>query len=71
MSTLKLIGSMAVLVAVGAPMIWYLWEVLNQLLMGRVEGTRTLFAVPVLILFLGFLVLVSRTVRRWDDAGAE
>lgn len=52
-------------------MVWYLWEVLNQLLAGVVDGSRLLIAVPVLLLFIGLLTLVSRSVNRWDTMGQE
>lgn len=67
MSTLKLIGGMGVLVVIGAPMVWYLWEVLTQLLSGVVDTRALLIAVPVFLVFLAFLWFVSRTVQRWDE----
>jgi len=71
MPTLKLVGAMALLVTVGAPMVWYLWEVLNELLAGQVNGLHTFVALPLLVAFVGFLVLVSRAVLRWDARDAE
>jgi nitrogen fixation/metabolism regulation signal transduction histidine kinase len=67
MSTLKLIGGMFALVLVGAPLVWYLWEVLTQLLSGVINTTSLLIALPVLIVFLVFLRFVSRTVQRWNE----
>ncbi|MGD2069971.1 MAG: hypothetical protein PVI57_14965 [Gemmatimonadota bacterium] len=66
MSLLKLLGGMALLVVVGAPMVWYLWEVLTQLLAGTLDARSLLIAVPVLVVFLAFLWFVSRTVQNWD-----
>ena len=66
--TYKLIGAMALAVIAGTPMVWYLWEVLNELLSGRVDGFHALVAVPVLFLFTALLVVLSRLVRRWDEA---
>lgn len=66
MSTIKLIGGMAFFVVLGAPLVWYLWQVLNDLLQGIVNPLHLLVAVPVLLLFLGLLALVSRAVARWE-----
>lgn len=67
MSTSKLILGMTALVLPGVPMVWYLWEVVNNLLSGVFDGRQLLIAVPVLIVFLALLRLVSRTVRRWEE----
>ena len=67
MSTAKLIGAMGLIVVVGAPMIWYLWEVLTQLLSGVFDVRAVLIAIPVLAVFLAFLWFVSRIVQRWDE----
>ena len=66
MSTLKLLGGMALLVVAGAPMVWYLWEVLTQLLAGVFDARAVLIAIPVFAVFLAFLWFVSRTVQNWD-----
>jgi hypothetical protein len=50
-------------------MVWYLWERLNELLNGEFYANRLLVAIPVLLVFVGLLVLVSRTVQKWDAAG--
>ena len=60
---------MFLLVIIGAPMVWYLWERVNELLSGEIHGQRLLVAVPVLLVFLGFLYFVSRTVNRWEEKG--
>jgi hypothetical protein len=69
MSTGKLIGGMLIFVILGAPLVWFLWEVLNGLLAGHFDGIRLLLAIPVAALFAGLLVLLSRTVRRWESSG--
>lgn len=69
MSTGKLIGGMLIFVILGAPLVWFLWEVLNGLLAGRFDGLSLLLAVPAGVLFAGLLVLVSRTVQRWESSG--
>jgi len=66
-STSRLILGMAALVLPGVPMVWYLWEVVNNLLSGVFDGRQLLIAVPVLIVFLALLRLVAKTVRRWEE----
>jgi hypothetical protein len=62
----KLVAAMAVYVLVGFPLVWYLWETVNELLKAQVEGRQLLLAVPVLLLLLGLLILLGRSVQRWD-----
>lgn len=71
MTTARLILGMSALVLVGAPMVWFLWEVLNDLLQGIVDGPRVLIALPVLLAFLALLDFVARTVRRWEGTATE
>lgn len=71
MSTGKLIALMGLFVLLGSPLVWYLWEVLNQALSGVFDGLRLLVAVPVALVFLGLLIVVSRSVQRWDRAPRE
>jgi hypothetical protein len=63
------IGTLFVVVlgfaALGTPMFLYLWETLNGLLTGHADAMRLLIALPVLALFVGLLVVLSRVVRRW------
>jgi hypothetical protein len=57
---------MAGFVIVGAPLVYLLWRVVNDLLTGQVVGTRLLLAVPALVVFIIVLNVLARTVRRWD-----
>lgn len=66
MSTGKLIGLMALFVAVGTPLVWYLWSTANEVLGGQFDGARVLWAVPVLFAFLLLLFLLMKAVRGWD-----
>lgn len=68
MSTPRLIVTMLALVAVGAPMVFYLWQVLTDLLSLEFDLVRMLIAVPVLLVFLGFLVIVYRVIQGWERA---
>lgn len=56
---------MALSVVVGAPLVAFLWETLNELLALHVNLSRLLISVPVLLLFAGMLWLLGRTIRRW------
>jgi len=62
----KLVAMMAVYVVVGFPLVWYLWETVNEVLKAEFNGPRILIAVPVLLLLFGVLVLLGRSVQRWD-----
>lgn len=62
----RLMLVMAAFVIVGAPLVYLLWRVVNDLLTGQVVGTRMLLAVPALVVFIIVLNVLARTVRRWD-----
>lgn len=62
-----LIGGMVGFVVLGAPMVYYLWTTINELLAGQVHAPRLGIAAGVLLLFAGLLLILSRTVRRLDD----
>ena len=66
MSFGKLMALMALFVVIGVPMVAFLWETVNLLLALHVDGTRLLIALPLLVVFIGFLVVLARTVRRWN-----
>ena len=56
---------MALFVALGAPMVAYLWETLNELLALTVNPPRLLWSVPVLILFVVYLRWMGRSIQKW------
>lgn len=64
LSFTRLLLLMAVFVLVGVPLVAFLWETLNDVLALDVAGRRLLWAVPVLALFGGLLVLLARRLRR-------
>ena len=66
MGSVKLVVLMAIYVVVGFPLVWYLWETVNQLLNAEFVGSRLLLSIPVLLLLLGLLILLGRSVQRWD-----
>ena len=62
----RLIGAMLGFVIVGAPMVYYLWSTLNELLAGHVEWGRLGLSVVVFLIFLGVLSILTRSIRRWE-----
>ena len=58
----RLIGLIALFVALGTPMLAYLWETLNVLMSGRVEPVRLGIAVVVLAVFVVLLRFLSRSI---------
>lgn len=68
MSSGKLVASMLGLVVVGAPMVYLIWEFVNQLLAARATLGGLLVVLPVVLVFVIYLVFVSRAVRRWTGA---
>ena len=62
-----LMAMMAGFVIVGAPMVYYLWTTINELLAGHFEGSRVLLSIVILLIFAGLLAILSRSVRRWEE----
>lgn len=67
LGTGALIAIIAAFVVVGAPMVYYLWTTINELLAGQVDGGQLGIAAIVLLFFAGVLVILSRSVRRLDE----
>jgi len=62
----RLVGTMALYVAAGFPLVWFLWETLNQVLSGQFDGLRLGGALAAALLLIGLLILLARSVQRWD-----
>ena len=56
--------AMALFVVAGAPMAYYLWHVLTDLLSGHFHGPSVLMATGVLVLLLGLLRVLSSYLKR-------
>lgn len=65
-TTGKLVVAMGAFVLVGVPMFAYLWWTLNELISGFINPSRLGISAVVLIFFIGLLVLLSRTIQRWE-----
>jgi hypothetical protein len=61
-------GLIAFYVVLGAALIAYLWETLNELLAGHADGRRLLLSLPALLLFGLLLYRLARAVQRLDPA---
>lgn len=62
----KLLALLAVFLVVGAPMVGFLWDALNEIIAG--EYGRLIVFLPVLVVFVAFLLLFGRQVQRLDVA---
>jgi hypothetical protein len=67
----KLVASMLGLVAIGAPMVYFIWEFVNELLAARATVGGFLVVLPIVLAFLAYLVFVSRAVRRWTGVDTD
>lgn len=66
MSTGALIGAMLLFVVLGGPMVYYLWSTINEVLAGHFDAGRLAITAGVLLIFLGLLGILTRTIRRWE-----
>lgn len=67
----KLILGIGLFVLLGFPLVAYLWETLNQLMGGEVHAGRLLLSLPAVLLLAGLLLVLGRTVRRWEAERLE
>jgi hypothetical protein len=61
----RVVVMMAYLI-VGAPIVAYLWETLNEILSGYVDARRLLISLPLLVALIILLVLLARHGQRWE-----
>ena len=64
--TAGLIGAMLLFVVAGAPLVYYLWSTVNELLAGHFDAPRFGVSVVVFLIFLGLLGILTRSIRRWE-----
>ena len=57
---------MGVFVIIGVPMVFYIWRFINDLLMGQVVASNTLIALVLLVVFVLYIRIVARQVRKWE-----
>jgi polyferredoxin len=57
-----------VFVAAGSVIVYYVWEGINELLAGQIVPSHLLLGVVALIAFVGFLMLLSRYIKRVETA---
>lgn len=61
-----LMAGMGLFVIIGIPMVFFIWRYVNDILSGRFVAAEAALALGLLVLFLVFLRLLARRVRRWD-----
>lgn len=61
----KLALGMALLVLVGGPLVFVLWEAANALLAGRPDRIRPGLVLATLAAFAVYLAMLARIVTRW------
>jgi hypothetical protein len=62
----KLVITMAAFVALGIPLIAYVWETINRALSGHFEVGRAPLSLLALALLFGLFKLASVTLTRWE-----
>lgn len=65
-SIVRLVAGMAVFVILAVPMFAYLWWTLNELFSGFFDPVRGGIAVVVLIAFILLLLILVRSIKRWE-----
>jgi UPF0716 family protein affecting phage T7 exclusion len=63
---LQIATSLLGFVLIGTPLVAYLWDTLNRLMAGHVEGPRLALAVVAGLLLAGLLRLLVRVLWRWE-----
>ncbi|MEM8532327.1 MAG: hypothetical protein AAGF95_15895 [Chloroflexota bacterium] len=64
-SFVMIVVQMVLFVIIGTPMVAYLWEIINKVLALSATPTQILFGIPVLILFVGFVAILTSRIRKW------
>ena len=64
-SFVMIVAQMVLFVVIGIPMVAYLWEIINKALALSATPTQLLLGIPVLILFVGFVALLTSRIRKW------
>lgn len=63
----KLFGSILGFVLVGTPLLALVWDAVNQLMAGHVDGRRVAIGAAGIVLFALLLRVLARAVWRWDE----
>jgi hypothetical protein len=61
-----LFGAMAVFVLLGSPLVFLIWETVNDLLTGHIVGLHLALAGPALVVLLILFRFLGRSIARWD-----
>ncbi len=58
---------MGLFVVLGIPLVGYVWDTLSDLLALEVGAAQVLIGLPALLLLIGLLVLLYRSIRGWTQ----
>ncbi len=58
---------MALIVLIGLPMVAYVWETINELLLLKVNPVRIAITVPVFAVLVIFLRIVAKRLPSWQE----
>jgi hypothetical protein len=61
-----LLAVIAAFVIVGFPLVYVIWETINQVLTGNLGAVRPALFFPALVVFAVLLVVLARVLRRWS-----
>jgi uncharacterized protein (DUF58 family) len=65
------VGPIALFVLAGIPAVALLWDALNHLFAGQIDGTRLLLGLGGLVLLILLLAMLARTLTRWEAHRSE
>jgi len=66
MKTTALVISMALFVVLGAPLVWIVWEAVNELLTGHPGDIHWALTLPALALLIVLLALLGRSTAKLE-----
>ena len=67
----RYVAPIALYVLAGIPAVAFLWDALNHLVAGKVEGGRTLLGVAGLVVLVLLLMALRRTLAGWEAHRSE
>jgi hypothetical protein len=71
LSFLKLFASIVGFVLVGTPLVAYLWDALNRLMTGTIDGRRLAIGAVAALSFAAYLRLLMLVLWRWEGTGGH
>lgn len=65
-SARRYVAPIALFILAGIPAVALLWDAINHLFAGRIEGTRLLLGFGGLVALILLLTVLARTLTRWE-----